>query len=153
MFSLYPLVCEFFQLFNLTFTSIYLFRPGMCLETIVSLNPTLPLRNMTGIRGKRGISLWSLSAVPWWEENNLSCVLSLSPPCVDISVCLAGGCNILPSYWSSQAGPIAWCLAQLTGPVTCPTLIKREITTFLASPPPTVPGSLNMESSQTLKTS
>ena len=158
MFSLYPLVCEFFQLFNLTFTSIYLFRPGMCLETIVSLNPTLPLRNMTGIRGKRGISLWSLSAVPWWEENNLSCVLSLSPPCVDISVCLAGGCNILPSYWSSQAGLVTLlvCLAGLTGPVTGATLIKREITTFLASPPPTVvylACSLNMELQPTLKIS
>ena len=108
-------------------------------------------------REKRDLTLVPLSS-PVVRGKYLSCVLSLSPPCVDISVCLAGGCNILPSYWSSQAGLVTLlvCLAQLTGPVTGATLIKREITTFLASPPPTVvylPCSLNMELQPTLKIS
>ena len=95
-------------------------------------------------REKRDLPLSPLSST------GVSCVLSLSPPCVDISLyqCVQS-CNILPSYWSSQAGLATLvCLGQLTGPVTGATLIKREITTFLASPPPTVvylACSLNME--------
>ena len=139
------MLCEFFQLFSVTFTSIYHLRTEMCLETIVSMNPTLPLRNLTGIRGEAGALYRS--------DREIMC--PGVPLCVDISV-QGLSCNILPSYWSSRAGPIAWCLAQLTGPVTGATLIKREITTFLASPSPTVvylPCSLNMELQPTLKIS
>ena len=88
----------------------------------------------------RVLTLSLYSGLEWSERGILKCPLS---PCVEISVeCRAVQASAGLQHFTkllvlpARAGPC--CLAQVTGPVTGPTLIKREITTFLASPPPTV---------------